>query len=210
MQRQDRAPERAGAEGLAGASHATASLAQSIVRGAIGFSLASLVVFATVAFGESWLYRRFGELGAYGIWTLLFILLAGSLLRPLVANTRQRARFPWVFGLAFFSYASAWTMSYFLLRSAVGEWLGSLAGSVAITCVLAQAFRAWSRWTRMGLGLFVSHSCGYFLGEGFHAWVAGPLGMLLWGLCYGIGFGLGLGYSLHMAQLSTREQHDRP
>jgi hypothetical protein len=46
--------------------------------------------------------------------------------------------------------------------------------------------------------LFVGHSAGYFLGGPLH-YHSGPeyrlLGILGWGLLYGLGFGAGIGYA---------------
>jgi len=55
------------------------------------------------------------------------------------------------FGLAFFAFSSCWMASYFTLRRAAGEWLGSLTGSAALGLVLAATFGAWSRYSRIVL-----------------------------------------------------------
>ena len=67
-----------------GARGSTPSLGRSIMIGSLGFLLASLCVFATVAFAEGWMYRSLGLSGAYVVWTVLFIFLGGALLSPLV------------------------------------------------------------------------------------------------------------------------------
>ena len=54
------------------------SISQAVLKGGIGFCVVSLLVFATVAFGERWMYMRLGVLGAYVVWTLAFILLGGA------------------------------------------------------------------------------------------------------------------------------------
>jgi hypothetical protein len=91
-------------------------------------------------------------------------------------------------------------VSYFTLRSAAGEWLGSLAGSASLGLVLAVTFGARNRYGRISVELFVAHSAGYFLGEWLHHLLPGKIGMLLWGVCYGLGFGLGLARALYWAQ----------
>ncbi len=52
------------------------TLSRSLLFGAIGFGGVSTLVFATVAFGERWLYRRLGIGGTYaprrGCWPILF------------------------------------------------------------------------------------------------------------------------------------------
>jgi len=88
------------------------SLSRSILIGAIGFCLVSLVVFATVAFGERWMYRTLGLTGAYLAWTVLFILLGGAVLGSLVVGRWRLPRFYLIFGLAFFAYAAGWVAAF--------------------------------------------------------------------------------------------------
>ena len=57
-------------------------LTRAVLRGGIGFCLVSLVVFATVAYGERWMYARLGVVGAYVAWTLAFVLLGGLRFAP--------------------------------------------------------------------------------------------------------------------------------
>src|SRR4029453_1377364 len=136
--------------------------------GSLRFGLASFLVYATVAFGERWMYRHFGLLGSYGVWTLFFIGFGGLALKPLVVQPRAKRAFWRWFSLAFFAYAAGWMASYFTLRGTAGEWLGSLAGSATLGLVLTVAFGAWNRYARISLELFVAHSTGYFLGESLH------------------------------------------
>ena len=86
--------------------------------GSLRFGLASLLVYATVAFGERWMYRHFGLLGSYGVWTVLFIGFGGLALKPLVVQPRAKRTFWLWFSLAFFAYAAGWMASYFKLRGA--------------------------------------------------------------------------------------------
>ena len=113
------------------------SLQRSIVTGAIGFCLVSLCVFATVAFGERWMYRTFGLIGAYLVWTVLFILLSGAVFGSLVVDRWRLPRFYILWGLAFFAYAAAWTVAYFIMRDTAGELVGALAGSVLMAVIFA-------------------------------------------------------------------------
>ena len=62
------------------------SLIEALVKGGVGFAVASLCVFATVAFAERWLYLHLGPAGAYLTWTALFILLGGAALGSLVVG----------------------------------------------------------------------------------------------------------------------------
>jgi hypothetical protein len=66
------------------------SLSKSIVTGAIGFGLASLCVFATVAFAERWMHQNLGLFGSYIAWIVLFILLSGAVFGSLVVIDRWR------------------------------------------------------------------------------------------------------------------------
>ena len=176
------------------------SLGRSLAWGGLGFGLASLCVFATVAFAERWMYARLGLLGAYVAWTALFILLGGGALGALVSGRWRLPRFYLLFGAAFFAYAACWVGAYFVLRGAAGEWVGSLAGSVGMGLILAAGFGAARRAWRLSAVLFAANSVGYFLGSALNDALGGRGGMLLWGVVYGLGLGAGLGAALHLAQ----------
>ena len=173
-------------------------ISQAIVRGGIGFCLVSLVVFATVAFGERWMYARLGVLGAYVVWTLAFILLGGAVLGSLVGGSRWRLpQFYLLWGLAFFGYAAGWVGAYFTLRGVAGEWVGSLFGSVLMTVIFALGFSAVRLIPKLSLLLFIANSAGYFLGSALNDYIGGRAGMLLWGAVYGLFLGSALGATLH-------------
>lgn len=176
------------------------SLRRSLLTGALGFMLASLCVFATVAFAERWMYERLGLYGAYSAWTALFILLGGGALGSLAVGRWRLPRFYVLFGLAFFAYAAGWIGAYFTLRGAAGEWAGSLAGCVLMGCVFAFGFGATRTALKLSAVLFVANSVGYFLGSALNDAFGGRAGMLLWGCAYGLAFGAGLGAALHFAQ----------
>jgi hypothetical protein len=176
------------------------SLRRSLLTGGLGFCLASLCVFATVAFAERWMYARLGLYGAYLAWTALFILLGGGVLGSLVVGRWRLPRFYALFGLAFFAYAVGWVGSYFALRGAAGEWVGSLAGSLLMGFVLAAGFGVARSALNHSAVLFVAHSVGYFLGSALNDFVGGRGGMMLWGASYGLCLGAGLGAVLHLAQ----------
>jgi hypothetical protein len=131
---------------------------------------------------------------------LLFVALGGFVLKPLVVLARAKRTFCRWFSLAFFAYAASWMASYFTLSRGAGEWLGSLAGSTALSLVLATVFPAWSRFSRIAAVVFVAHSAGYFPGEWLHHSMYGRIGTLLWGVSYGLGFGFGLTQALYLAQ----------
>jgi hypothetical protein len=175
-------------------------LRHSILTGALGFCLASLCVFATVAFAERWMYARLGLYGAYLAWTALFILLGGGALGSLAVGRWRLPGFYILFGLAFFAYAVGWVGAYFTLRGAAGEWVGSLAGSLLMACVFALGFGVPRSALNLSAVLFVANSVGYFLGSALNGAVGGRAGMLLWGAIYGLFLGAGLGATLHLAQ----------
>jgi hypothetical protein len=179
---------------------AVPSLGRSLLVGGLGFGLASLCVFATVAFAERWMYTRLGLLGAYLAWTALFILLGGAALGSLAVGRWRLPRFYVLFGAAFFAYAVGWVGSYFFLRGAAGEWAGSLAGSLLMALILALGFGAARSTLSLAAVLFVANSAGYFLGSALNEGLGGAAGMLLWGGVYGLCLGAGLGGVMHLAQ----------
>ena len=179
------------------------SLPRSIVTGGFGFGVVSLCVFATVAFGERWMYRNLGLLGAYLVWTALFILLGGTVLGSLVVGRSRMPRFYVLYSLAFFVYAVGWVAAYFTLRGVAGEWVGSLAGSVLMALVFAAGFGELRSTLKFSVLLFVANSLGYFLGSALNDYAGGSSGMLLWGAMYGLFLGAGIGAVLYYAQAQS-------
>jgi hypothetical protein len=176
------------------------SLGRSLLIGGLGFGFVSLCVFATVAFAERWMYAQLGLLGAYLTWTALFILLGGGVLGALVAGKWRLPKFYLLFGAAFFAYAVGWITAYFILRDGLGEWIGSLAGSILMGVVFAAGFGVVRTTLNLSAMLFVANSIGYFLGSALNNAFKGSTGMLLWGGVYGLGLGAGLGAVLYFAQ----------
>jgi hypothetical protein len=176
------------------------SLTYSLWFGALAFCLASLLVFATVAFAEGWMFRHLGVYGAYATWTVLFIVLGGLVLSRLVTVRRGATWFHFVFGAAFLAYAVAWMAAYFTLRGSTGEWIGSLAGSVLMGLVLALAFDARPAALKLMVVLCITNCAGYFLGAALYYSIRGAIGMLLYGVVYGLFVGAGLGAALHLCQ----------
>jgi hypothetical protein len=179
------------------------SLNRSLLTGALGFGLVSLCVFASVAFGERWMYMHLGLTGAYLTWTVLFILLGGGVLGSLVIGQWRLPKFYFLFGLAFFVYAFGWCAAYFAFGDGVGEWIGSIVGSVLMALVFAIGFRAVKSIVTLSVILFIANSAGYFLGSALNNSLGGKPGMLSWGAAYGLFLGAGLGAVLHLGQ------HDR-
>jgi hypothetical protein len=181
------------------------TLARSIATGAIGFAVVSLCVFATVAFGERWLYRTFTEAGAYLICAALFILLGGAVFGSIVVGRWRLPRFYLLFGLAFFAYAIGWIIAYFVLRGTVGEFVGSLGGSMLMALVFAGGFGSLRSTAKLSAVLFVLNALGYFFGAAILYQFVHQTGMLLFGVVYGLFFGAGIGAALHLVQ---KEQPD--
>lgn len=181
------------------------SLARSLMTGGLGFSVVSLCVFATVAFGEGWLYTQVGVWGAYLLWTMLFILLGGAVLGSLVVGRWRLPKFYLLYGIAFFAYAVGWVGAYFTLKGAAGEWVGSVAGSVLMAFVFAVGFGALRSVIKLSAMLFVANSLGYFAGSALNDYVGGKGGMLLWGILYGLCLGAGIGAALRLAQVSRQQ-----
>ena len=185
-------------------SIAVPSLTKSIATGAIGFGMVSLAVFATVAFAERWMYQNLGLWGAYVTWTVLFIVLSGAVFGSLVVGRWRLPKFYVLFGLAFFAYAVAWIIAYFVLRNTAGELVGSLAGSVLMAVVFATGFGSLRSTLKLSAVLFVSNCLGYFTGSALNESFGGQTGMLMWGVAYGLFFGAGIGAALHLVQQGSR------
>lgn len=175
------------------------SLRRALLTGALGFGAVSLCVFATVAFGERWMYTHLGEIGSYIVWTALFILLGGAVLGSFVTGRWRLPTFYLLYGLAFFVYAAGWIAAYYSLRGLLGEWVGSLTGSILMALVFALGFKATHSTSKFSAILFVTNSIGYFLGSAVNGYVAGKGGMLLWGVIYGLCLGAGIGIVLYFA-----------
>src|SRR5689334_2555748 len=178
------------------------SLVRSIAVGAIGLCVVSLCVFATVAYGEDWMYRTLGLLGAYGTWAVLFVVLSGVVFESLVM-VRPRVPFYLLWALAFFGYAAAWMLAYFALGRTVGEFVGALLGSVLMAVVLAAGFGSLKALLKISAVLFVANALGYFLGAALLDSYRSATGMLLFGAVYGLLFGAGIGAALHIVQRSS-------
>ncbi len=193
------------ADARSAASRPAATLVlRAVLLGSIGFCVASLAVFATVAFAERWMYAAFGLYGAYAVWTVLFILIGGGLLSPLVKDLLRLSKFYLLFCAAFFLYAVGWVAAYFWLGDGLGEWVASLAGSVLMAVGFAAGFKVLPLTVSFSLILFVANSLGYFLGLWLNAWCKGQIGMLLWGAAYGFFLGAGLGAVFHFARRASQ------
>lgn len=176
------------------------SLKRSIAVGAIGFAVVSLCVFATAGFGEHWMYQTFGKLGAYLVWTVMFILLGGVVFGSIVVVRWRPPKFYLLFALAFFAYAAAWIVGYFILHGTLGEVFGSLAGSILMALVFAVAFGSLKSTAKLAAVIFVLNALGYFIGAAILYSLLNAYGFLMFGLVYGVFFGAGIGAALHLVQ----------
>jgi hypothetical protein len=132
---------------------------------------------------------------------LVFVVLSGVLLHPLLAGPRSLGRFYKIFIPAFLAYAVAWSAALFCIGEGIGEWIASVAGSFAFAAVPAIMLRNGRALLPSALVLFVAHSAGYFLGERIcYASLHSVLSELIWGLLYGLGFGAGIGHAFWAMQ----------
>jgi len=198
-----------------------AGVGASLLHGIIGFTLLSVAGFAPWAVAGRWFHRNIGEGGLYGTCALVFIGLSGPLLHRLILGPGSLMRFYKLFGIAFAAYSILWIAGWMTLRGHPGSVVGLLAGTAAMGWILAIAFDAPGRTTKIVAALFVLNSIGYFAGGWIEGGVAGVkqlslfgsvwtkpaqimLAKLLWGVSYGIGLGAGLGIAFYLCQTETR------
>src|SRR5688572_12533034 len=177
------------------------TMGRSVAIGATGFTLASLAAYSVWAFAGRPLYRSIGEAGLYSLCAIVFILLGSILLRPLTRI--PLARFSAIFTTAFLAYAIAWCAAWFGAKGRPGEWLGSLAGSIAFCIVLAAWFKSWRALLISSLVLFVANSIGYFAGSWSYSALRNEhaaIAKLAWGFFHGLGMGAGLGFAFYQVQ----------
>jgi hypothetical protein len=194
------------------------TLRESLLRGAIGFTVVSLGGFAPWVLAGRWFYRNVGEAGLYAACAIVFVGLSGWLLHRLIIGPGSLIRFYQIFSLAFVAYAVLWTIGWMALGGVAGGIAGLLAGTAAMGAILACGFTAWGASPRIIAILFLTNAAGYFIGEwAHHAVVAlqtGPaldqstramLAKAAWGLFYGVGFGLGIGFAFYAGQAKVRK-----
>jgi hypothetical protein len=196
--------------GASGAPPRVPSLAESLLRGTIGFTLVSVAGFAPWALGGRLLQRSVGEAGMYAACAATFIGLSGLVLHRLIIGPGSRSRFYKLFGVSFALYSAAWIAVWMGLHrwnAHAAGLLGLFAGSVLMGGVIAWAFDERRATPAAIAALFVPNAIGYFVGglaEGALAKSSLTLAMLSWGGCYGIGLGAGLGLAFYLCQKSVR------
>jgi hypothetical protein len=187
------------------------SVLHAMLRGSLGFGAVSVLAFAVWAFVGKWFHTHMGEGGLCVGCVVVFLVFTGLLLHPLVHDGNRWFRFYKIFVPAFCVYAVAWCAAWFLWQFGLGEWLGSLAGSVALAVMIGFGFRNFHPILKVSAIMFVLHSAGYFLGEMAWRWVAGAnsesfgghgslISKLAFGLIYGLVVGAGLGYAFFTFQ----------
>jgi hypothetical protein len=197
------------------------SLAQSVVRGTLGFTIVSVAGFAPWALGGRALHAAVGEVGMYAVCAFVFVALSGLLLHRLIIGPGSLVRFYVLFTAAFLAYAACWTLAWMTLRGNLGSVTGLLFGTAAMAWMIVYAFDARRDFVKVAAVLFVLNTVGYFAG----GWVEAALvrlrtihilgmtlnrrstltlAMLAWGVCYGIGFGAGLGLAFYVCQAKAR------
>lgn len=176
---------------------------QAIGFACAGFTALSVAVFATWAFGGRFLYGNLGELGAYAVWCVLFLLGAG-LMRPALTGPVSWGRFYGLFLASFITYAVLWTVAWMALHNRIGEWLGTGLGMAGMAAVLCGLFGVWQALLPSFVVLFLGNAAGYFCGSWLHANTEAPWAQLLWGLCYGLGTGAGMGAAYYFCQAPLR------
>ena len=192
-----------------------------VLLGSVGFAAVSLGGFAIWAFAGRWLGDRVGEAGMYAVSALVFVVLSGLFMRPLMVGPRPLPRFYRAFIPAFLAYAAVWSVAWFSMGFGVGEWIGSLLGVIVLAALLGRALGSYRAFLAVCLFLFVAHSLGYFLGGELYYWSnkreaaemfsgfsrrqIALCGRMAWGLLYGLGFGAGLGYAFFKFQTPARQ-----
>lgn len=184
------------------------SLPGSMLRGAAGFAVVSVAGFAPWALFGRWLGAQLGEGGVFGVCAVVFILLSGVMLHPLIIGPGSIAIFYKLFGVTFPAYVLAWIIAWTCLGGDLGNLAGLLAGAVVLGWMLSRAFEApraaWGAIT----AIFVLSAVGFFAGAKVEAMAVGAqetIARLVWGACFGAGFGAGLGVAFYLCQGEVRE-----
>ncbi|MEI9895335.1 MAG: hypothetical protein WDN28_15960 [Chthoniobacter sp.] len=185
-------------------SHATPppTLASSLARGVLGFTVVSVAGFLPWPILDRW-FSHPTEMELYLSCTAVFIGLSGPCLHRLIIGPGSLSRFYALFALAFIAYAVLWVTFWVMLRGDAGGLLGLLGGTAAMGAILALAFDHPRAMPKVIAALFVLNALGYYAGgkiEGKLAIDHRLVAMLLWGACYGIGFGAGLGAAFYFCR----------
>jgi hypothetical protein len=190
---------------LAGSTAPT--LAASVLRGAVGFTLVSVAGFIPWAVFGLRLRKQIGEAGLYAVCALIFIGLSAPLMHRLMIGPASLPRFYKLFGLSFAAYSVAWILGWMTLRGHPGSLAGLFAGTAVMGWMLAAAYDAQGSLVPIISALFLLNTAGYFIGGVFEGKLMSQLPLiakLQWGVCYGLGFGAGLGIAFYLCQDRAR------
>lgn len=198
------------------------SLAASLTRGMVGFTLLSLAGFAPWALFGLHFYNTVGEFGLYVACALVFIVCSGPLLHRLIIGHGSLARFYQLFGPAFAAYAAVWIFCYMMITGDEGFHIGFLVGTAIMGWMFTRAFDAPRAILPVVAALFTLSEIGFLVGGWADAKVmrmpsvtlwadahnlphAFALAQLLWGVGYGVGLGAGLGLAFYLCQAKASE-----
>lgn len=175
------------------------SLVFSIIYGAVGLALVSVVAYSIWALG---LMRGRAMWAAIAI---VYLSLGGVVLSRLVIGPGAAGRFAGLFAVAFIAYAGAYCAFWFGLEgNHYADLWGSALGLAFVTLLVMRAFGRRDGFWLLFLALFALHSAGYYAGGAIYPQFRGSAGRLLYGACHGLGFGAGLGFLLFHAQAGIK------
>ena len=209
---------------FAGAIVSAPTLAQSVCRGIVGFTVVSIAGFLPWALAGAWFYHNSGELVLYLSCAVIFIGPSGLLMSPLIIGPDALKRFYMFFSVAFGAYSLFWIAGWMGSRGQtmhVRSAAGLFAGTAVMGILFGFAFDARGAIVKIAAALFILNSLGYFVGGWIesclsqtkelnliaftlHGATLGVFMNVMWGLCYGIGLGAGLVYAFYTAQARTR------
>jgi hypothetical protein len=189
-------PDQVLARGPAAQMRPPTAAWSSIVCGALGFGIVSVLAYSI------WAYKLLAnEAATYSATAAIYLGLTGVVLSRLVAGPGATPRFAALFATAFLVYAVAWCAFWFGLRGRhQADLWGAIVGLAAMTWLMQRAFGQSEGFLPIFLVLLAFHSAGYYGGEALYAKMRGSTGRLLWGAAHGLGFGAGVGYLLHRCQ----------
>jgi hypothetical protein len=183
------------------------TLAASLARGVVGFTVLSVAGFLPWPIMDHW-FPSLREMHLYLACTAIFIGLSGPCLHRLILGPGSLSRFYKLFAIAFIAYAVVWVACWMAWRGDAGSLAGLLGGTAAMGLILAVAFDSPRALPAVIGALFLLNSAGYYAGN----WIGGKLmvdhrlaEIFAWAACYGIGFGAGLGAAFHFCQGQVRE-----
>jgi hypothetical protein len=181
--------------------------AHAIIAGMWRFTVVSIAGFAPWIIVDGWFHRHISEVLLYSSCLVAFLAAALVVLPGMVSGPKRLRGVALFFIPAFTLYAVLWCACWFTLGGRLGEWLGLALGGGAFAVITALVL-GWPRSAVLSvLAFIIAQALGYvgggqvmrLLADGHHP---GVVGMLGWGVVYGVGFGAGLGYLLYCITLN--------